>query len=90
MHCNQTRTASCRPSILLKSVALLGVGLILAYVALPNFRLWIAGSAPLLLSMLCPLMMLFCMRHAFGSGHQQPVEARTENAPGGTTSQQDV
>ncbi|MNP79993.1 hypothetical protein D3C76_1779550 [compost metagenome] len=34
----------------------------LAYVLVPEFRGWIAAAAPTLLALVCPLMMLVCMR----------------------------
>lgn len=44
----------------------LGVGaaivLAVAYVLFPAFQTWIVAAAPLLLLLLCPLMMVFCMR----------------------------
>ncbi|WP_454865157.1 DUF2933 domain-containing protein [Pseudomonas rhizophila] len=44
----------------------LGVGaaivLAVAYVLFPAFQTWIAAAAPLLLVLLCPIVMVFCMR----------------------------
>lgn len=44
----------------------LGVGAVIilavAYVLFPAFQTWIVAAAPLLLLLLCPLMMVFCMR----------------------------
>lgn len=44
----------------------LGVGaaivLAVAYILFPAFQTWIVAAAPLLLLLLCPLMMVFCMR----------------------------
>ncbi|MGF6708710.1 DUF2933 domain-containing protein [Pseudomonas frederiksbergensis] len=48
------------------SMIRLGVGaaiiLAAAYVLFPAFQTWIVAAAPLLLLLLCPLMMVFCMR----------------------------
>jgi len=74
MNCN-TSNRICNKSTLLKTGLALGVGLVLAYAALPGFRVWIAGIAPLLLSLLCPLSMLFCMRHGLKQA-DQPKESQ--------------
>ncbi len=43
-----------------------GFGLLVAggvaYAALPEFRAWILAVSPVLLLLLCPLSMLFCMK----------------------------
>lgn len=48
------------------NIVRLGVGaaivLAVAYVLFPAFQTRIAATAPLLLLLLCPLMMVFCMR----------------------------
>lgn len=90
MHCHRTNAASCRPTTLLKLIALLSVGLILAYAALPNFRLLLIGIAPLLFSLLCPLMMLFCVGHALRSGRQRQAEPASDSVPGVNPPQQDA
>lgn len=45
----------------------LGVGaaiiLAAAYVLFPAFQVWIVAAAPVLLLLLCPLVMVFCMRN---------------------------
>ncbi len=44
----------------------LGIGaaiiLVAAYVLFPAFQVWIAANALIFLLLLCPLMMVFCMR----------------------------
>lgn len=44
----------------------LGIGAVIilaaAYVLFPAFQAWIVTAAPVLLLLLCPLMMVFCMR----------------------------
>lgn len=44
----------------------LGVGVVIilavAYALFPAFQTWIVVAAPFLLLLLCPLMMIFCMR----------------------------
>ncbi|MOA55530.1 hypothetical protein D3C78_1793420 [compost metagenome] len=44
----------------------LGIGaavlLVAAYILFPAFQDWIVAVAPVLLLLLCPLMMVFCMR----------------------------
>ncbi|WP_018926350.1 DUF2933 domain-containing protein [Pseudomonas umsongensis] len=48
------------------NMARLGIGaaivLAVAYILFPAFQTRIATAAPLLLLLLCPLMMVFCMR----------------------------
>lgn len=39
-----------------------GIILVAAYVLFPAFQVWIAANALILLLLLCPLSMLFCMR----------------------------
>lgn len=51
----------CNAKTLLKfSLALLALGAVL-FAAVPEFRTWIITSGPLLLALLCPLHMLYCM-----------------------------
>lgn len=42
----------------------IGAGIILAaaYILFPAFQVWIAANALIFLLLLCPLMMVFCMR----------------------------
>jgi hypothetical protein len=53
---------SCNKSILFKAAIILVAALALAYVVVPSFRGWLLSVAPILISLLCPLSMLFCMR----------------------------
>jgi hypothetical protein len=52
----------CDTKTMLKVGAGIGVALAIAYFAMSAFRIWIVGSTPILLSLICPLSMLFMMK----------------------------
>jgi len=53
---------ACNKSTLLKAALVLGVLSLTAYAAFPAVRAGFSSFSPLLLSLLCPLSMLFCMK----------------------------
>lgn len=52
----------CDTKTMLKVGTGMAAALVIAYFALPAFRTWIIGSAPILLSLICPLAMLFTVK----------------------------
>ncbi|MCW3480139.1 DUF2933 domain-containing protein [Neisseriaceae bacterium JH1-16] len=58
---------ACNKSTLLKAALALGVLSLAAYAAFPAVRAGFLSFSPLLLSLLCPLSMLICMK---GMGKQ--------------------
>jgi len=50
----------------MKTMLKVGLGMLLitglAYLALPEFRVWILAASPTLLFLLCPISMLVCMK----------------------------
>ena len=54
------------------SVAALAVVVALA---MPSSRSWLLASSPLLLILLCPLFMIFCMRHMRGGNAEGKANA---------------
>lgn len=70
-----------------------GVGVLLAaaiaFAALPEFRAWILALSPVLLFLLCPLSMIFCMKmmndkqcQTPGSDQQDKTSAAPANMDG--------
>ena len=53
----------------------IGAVLVVAYFALPAFRAWIVASAPILLSLICPLSMLFMMKGMNACNKEPDVKA---------------
>jgi hypothetical protein len=67
---------NCNAKTMIKVAAVLGVGLAVAYVALPEARALVAASAPILLALVCPIamvVMMFMMKRT--SGDKQDVMA---------------
>ncbi len=50
----------------MKTMLKVGLGMLLitglAYLALPEFRVWILAASPTLLFLICPISMLVCMK----------------------------
>lgn len=53
---------TCNKSTMLKLALGMTALFLVIYAALPGFRTWLLSIAPLLLPLLCPLSMLFCMK----------------------------
>lgn len=53
---------TCNKSTMLKLALGMAALFLVIYAALPGFRTWLLSIAPLLLPLLCPLSMLFCMK----------------------------
>lgn len=53
---------ACNKSTMLKLALGMAALFLVTYAALPAFRTWLLSIAPLLLPLLCPLSMLFCMK----------------------------
>ena len=53
---------TCNKSTMLKLALGMTAIFLVTYAALPGFRTWLLSIAPLLLPLLCPLSMLFCMK----------------------------
>ena len=70
---------NCSAKTMLKVAAGLGLLAIAAYFTLPQFRAFIIGSLPLLLTLLCPLSMIFMMKSM--NSQQATKEAKPEPAP---------
>ena len=66
-----------------------GIGLVavvaIAYAALPQFRVFILGLSPFLLSLLCPLSMFFMMKGMASHQKQadEPGDSGTKASPSG-------
>lgn len=76
---------SCDFKTMIKLAIGLGLGLVAAYFALPEFRTFIVAAAPVLLALICPLamvIMMFAMKDKSGAGHASTKSgedaARTE------------
>jgi hypothetical protein len=58
----------------MKTILKVGVGMLfiagLAYLALPEFRVWILAASPTLLFLICPISMLVCMKMMKGQNAQ--------------------
>jgi len=62
----------CNPKTMFKfGLVLLALAGVL-FAAVPEFRTWIINSGPLLLILLCPLHMLYCMLTMKKKEFQQP------------------
>lgn len=78
---------TCKKSTMIR----LGIGaaiiLVAAYALFPAFQAWIVTAAPVLPLLVCPLMMLFCMRgmhkDAPATDNTQQVKP-VEHNPNGT------
>ncbi len=68
---------TCSKSTLLKTALIVGTGFLLAYAGIPGFRAWLSASVPLLISLICPLSMLFCVK---GMAKQSSVTASPAEA----------
>ena len=66
----------CDTKTMLKVGAGIGAVLVIAYFSLPAFRTWIVGSAPVLLSLVCPLSMLFMMKGMNSCSKESDTQAR--------------
>lgn len=70
----------CDTKTMLKVGAGVGAVLVIAYFALPAFRTWTVGSAPILLSLICPLSMLFMMKGMNSCNKESDTKARKPEA----------
>ena len=69
----------CNAKTMLKAGAGLGLLAVLGYFTLPQFRAFIVASLPLLLTLLCPLSMIFMMK---GMNSRHPAQGvKPESAP---------
>jgi len=71
---------ACNKSTLLKAALALGVLSLAAYAAFPAARAGFSSFSPLLLSLLCPLSMLFCMKGMAKQSAAQPTTGPTDPA----------
>lgn len=69
----------CNTKTMLKVAAGLGLLAVLGYFAFPQFRAFLVASLPVLLTLLCPLSMIFMMKGM--NSHQPATEAKPEPAP---------
>lgn len=62
-----------------------GIGVLLAaalaFAALPEFRAWILAVSPILLFLLCPLSMFFCMKMMNDKQCQMPSADQQNKTP---------
>lgn len=72
---------TCNKSTMLKAALVLGILSIALYAALPGFRTLIVTFSPILLSLICPLTMLFCMLGMRQSAAQGQKCSSTADAP---------
>jgi hypothetical protein len=58
----------------MKTMLKVGLGMLIAagiaYLALPEFRVWIVAASPTLLFLICPISMLVCMKMMHGQNGQ--------------------
>jgi hypothetical protein len=69
---------NCNYKTMIKLAIGLGVGLAVAYFALPEFQAFILASAPLLVALICPVAMVLMMLAMKGSnkdGSAKPGES---------------
>ncbi|TKR53358.1 DUF2933 domain-containing protein [Allopusillimonas ginsengisoli] len=72
----------CDMKMMIKTALGLGAVVAVAYATLPDAREWIAGGAPFLFFLICPLMMLFMMKAMHSSdGNQMPEKAQDNKIP---------
>ena len=57
----------CDSKMMVKMAVALGVGLAVAYFALPAAQVFILASAPFLLALICPVAMFFMMKSMNGN-----------------------
>ena len=72
----------CDSKMMVKMAVWLGVGLAVAYFALPAAQALILASAPLLVALICPVAMLFMMKGMSGSKKDEsakPGESKAES-----------
>lgn len=74
---------TCNKSTMLKAAMALGILSLALYAALPGFRALITSVSPILLSLLCPLSMVFCMRHGMRQAEtpEQGCKSNTAHPP---------
>ncbi|MBI3146335.1 MAG: DUF2933 domain-containing protein [Pseudogulbenkiania sp.] len=68
---------TCNKSTMLKLALGMAAIFLVTYAALPGFRTWLLSIAPLLLPLLCPLSMLFCMK-GMSKKPQEPAAGPAE------------
>lgn len=71
----------CDSKMMVKMAVGLGVGLAVAYFALPAAHVFILASAPILVALICPVAMLFMMKGMNGSKKDEsakPGESKAE------------
>jgi len=72
----------CDSKMMVKMAVWLGVGLAVAYFALPAAQALILASAPFLVALICPVAMLFMMKGMSGSKQDEsakPGESKAES-----------
>jgi len=73
---------NCDLKTMLKVAAALGVGLMVAYFALPAFQALVLASAPILVALICPVAMLFMMKGM--NGNKKVENAKPEENKAGS------
>lgn len=72
----------CDSKILVKMAVWLGLGLAVAYFAIPAAHAFILASAPFLVALICPVAMLFMMKGMNGNQKNEsakPGESKAES-----------
>lgn len=72
----------CDSKMMVKMAVWLGVGLAVAYFALPAAQALILASAPFLVALICPVAMFFMMKGMNGNKPDEsakPGESKTES-----------
>ena len=74
----------CNPKTMIKIGVGIGAALLVAYFALPGARALIVASAPILLALICPLMMIVMMFMMRRDGMQavQPAQPNAADPAG--------
>ena len=72
----------CDSKTMVKMAVWIGVGLAVAYFALPAAQVFILASAPILVALICPVAMFFMMKGMNGSKKDEsakPGESKAES-----------
>lgn len=75
---------NCNPRTMLKVAAGLGAILAIAYFALPGAQAFVLASAPVLLALICPVMMLVMVFTMKGKASSESCESTQPDAPART------
>lgn len=73
----------CDAKMMVKMAVWLGVGLAIAYFALPAAQSFILASAPVLVALICPVAMLFMMKGMNGNEKDESAKPGESKAKSG-------